>query len=588
MTKFYSKKYVPSTRFISAFFACFLFALVFGGKIANAAETVDQSSLYDTGIFSPVYNFAVNFTPTTYNITAFEFAVTNNLNNLNVGLTICSGVATSGLPSLSCGTNVFVASTSAVQNGSGVHKISFTSPIPLIAGSHYYAIVSGTSGAGFSMKQNSGGTVKDFYTVGYGGNLTNQYSNGFYFKTYYDTAFFSNVVRPVATNLIFKPNAKNEVQFYYDFCGNYSNVNDVTAALDVYNGNYFSLPHNVLSIIKDKTNFTGPQMCSGLFSLYYDTTGDSSSIGQLAAEILLNDYGVGTTSIIYSLPVSYSIGSGSNYIRSGDISPIVFPVSSTSTYQLHVIYDLTGLDWATTSICYYNDFGNNSSLCFTPTSPRGFGVINWPNNGVTNIGTLNFRGFFSSPDYLTLKSGFIDIQFVGDQLITNAAGIFGSSTADMVCSAAEWNSTSTYLGMNFTYLKCSVMKSLLDIGEKVGNAPAAAANGFIYVLKNTFPLNLFAQFKQSWDDSETAALPVTLSFMNVIDANGNIHITPPPLGGAATTTLLVWGPDVISGNSIAQNFIDFIRALSTFFFWYLFISQIYYLATEVTDNVDNK
>ena len=147
-------KYVNSIRGFLFVPLLVLGVLVFGGEV-SAAELVDQAQLVDTGIFSPVYNVGIDFIPTASNITAFEFAVTNNLNNLNVGLTICRGVATSGLPSTGCGSNTFVASTSQVFSGNGVKKISCPAAVGLIAGVPHYAIVVGQSGAGFSIKQNS-------------------------------------------------------------------------------------------------------------------------------------------------------------------------------------------------------------------------------------------------------------------------------------------------------------------------------------------------------------------------------------------------------------------------------------------------
>lgn len=169
------------------------------------------------------------------------------------------------------------------------------------------------------------------------------------------------------------------------------------------------------------------------------------------------------------------------------------------------------------------------------------------------------------------------------------ADIFATSTHSMVCTDEEWNATSTYLGMNFTTMKCSILQSMLDITDKAAHYPAVAAQGVVNVLGTVFPLNIFVKFKESWDSSATTALPSALTYIDMADSSGNVYFTRPAVAGLATSSpQLIWGPSLFTSNATALALIAFIKAFSTYLFWYLFIMQLYRYATTVADELGDK
>jgi len=177
--------------------------------------------------------------------------------------------------------------------------------------------------------------------------------------------------------------------------------------------------------------------------------------------------------------------------------------------------------------------------------------------------------------------------FVLDAMIPDALSVFGTSSRAMVCSDDEWNSTSTYLGMNFTVIKCSVFQTTFDVAQKVSAVPTSLAQGFIGTLSNIFPLSLFVQIKTTWDDSATAVLPDNLSWLEIGDAEQNVYLPLPSLWYGSTSPMLVWGPAITSGNSALIAGVAGFRVFTTLGLWYLFIMQLYYLAVNVTEDFND-
>jgi len=257
------------------------------------------------------------------------------------------------------------------------------------------------------------------------------------------------------------------------------------------------------------------------------------------------------------------------------VSPLYLPYDTAATTTLPFNYDFTDMSWSGGEVCLYNEISKTlTDYCIDITEESGMEYIDYPSPVSAYHLTGSYR-LLSSGGSTLLTSEIFDIYWYAvNPEITNAE-IFATSTADFVCTAEEWAVDSWWVR-----LKCSTFKTSLDIAEKIANIPKIIASGFANTLKNIFPFNIAAKFYESWQASETGALPDGLSFLTPADENGDISVNfPRQWAGTATTSIVIFGPGLVG--SAGTTFFTGTRTLSTYLMWGIFIFGIYKMAKRI-------
>lgn len=181
-----------------------------------------------------------------------------------------------------------------------------------------------------------------------------------------------------------------------------------------------------------------------------------------------------------------------------------------------------------------------------------------------------------------------DIDYINDHLYNggvyfnsgSATSSFATSSASfnmdahsIACSEAEWNATSSFLGINGTLLRCETTAGMILIGEGFVNMVNSAIRGMIDGFQYLFPVNLVVMINQSWVKSASSTLPTTMAWLDSeIAANGDITTgTSSPVAGATFTSSTIWGTNLNSNVSSWETWRQRIWDATTFVWWALFL-----------------
>lgn len=111
-----------------------------------------------------------------------------------------------------------------------------------------------------------------------------------------------------------------------------------------------------------------------------------------------------------------------------------------------------------------------------------------------------------------------------------------------------------------------------DITSTSTGAMDSAIQSSMNILGKFFPFDIGYNVYNSWQNSETTAIPSELSFLDIADNEGNVYYDFQEVLGLPTSSpMLMFGPDVWNDNTAAATFFARIRTLSKYLMWVIFL-----------------
>lgn len=156
---------------------------------------------------------------------------------------------------------------------------------------------------------------------------------------------------------------------------------------------------------------------------------------------------------------------------------------------------------------------------------------------------------------------------------TSAA--FNLNTRTIACSEEEWNSSSSFLGINGTLIRCQTTTGMLNIGQGFINMIKSAINGVLNGIKSLFPVNLIVGLTEAWNTSASSTLPADMAWLtNEVDpTTGNITINPGEAFASSTglaisgDPIVIWGQDMGGDDPMWTEWRLRIRAILGWLIW---------------------
>jgi len=376
-----------------------------------------------------------------------------------------------------------------------------------------------------------------------------------------------------------------QIPVYWNVCNDFADINSAYAFINIGEG------IGITSLIQDKTEFIGPQKCSGLMNITVQSSAFEQNI--LATTTIMMSLTDTSDNVveIESSPFFYNINAGGdsgNYIQTLFSSPLKVEyqnLASSSTTTLPFIYDLTDMNYASGSICVYNELSRSvTDYCVTPTSATGNDSIDIPNTP----GGFNLNGsiVFVINSVPVLKSNIFEIIFNNLNPENPVLDLLGTSTVNFVCTPEEWASDSWT-----TQFKCNVFLGVYDFFGFIQRAIDSVVKSFVRSFLTMFPFVLPAQISNSWSLSETTLLPDSLSWLDMSDANGNLYVTIPKeiLKSEADYQFMFFGADMFGATSSKPRLmIANFRSITPFLTWIAFIWAIWGAGLAVYQDLTNK
>jgi len=337
--------------------------------------------------------------------------------------------------------------------------------------------------------------------------------------------------------------------------------------------------------------------CSnGAWAAIFDGSGLTGS-----NRLVIDDTFYGTT--MASVDVNWQTVTG--FIKfdygASNIIPIDTTPSDGATTTLNFTYNICDdPDYSATSSKIYlgtqygdhyqNDNLSANSNYYQATTCSGTGKITFHiDHGYTGA----FRAYYAyanSYNYVILKSGYFYVNATytpGGLKSSTSFDLFGSSTHDLACSEAEWNATNTnWIGINGTQMKCTAIQATLDTVAVINNFFIKLLSDLMNkVGANIFPLTIPIRIYDSWQASANTALPQSIQWLDIADAEGNIYYSFPKewTGQATDTKIPIWGKNVFGSNNASLLFFAHIRSFITFVLWATFAWSFYNMAHEFYD-----
>lgn len=352
-------------------------------------------------------------------------------------------------------------------------------------------------------------------------------------------------------------------------------------------GNYYRLRFN-----KDDNTYqdsapigTENNPCSGVYTFseiapdYEDSgTGYISIIDDIGGEI------ASTSPFLYT--VYTPVGQTGAFIKPRFKSPVYADYFQATSTDLIFDYD----------VCMDDNFDTNSEICIDFVDTRSMGQLDYNKTdfckklsnckGQVNIDfpiatgdmTAYFRASYYSgnlPDSQYVSSNpFLFTLYNSDAKDT--ANIFSkTSIHEMACSQEDWASDDWW-----DEIKCGTFETTLNGLNSIVNGLKLTINKTIRLFTNIFPFNFITKINECWEDSEFSSLPTELETINFLDKDGNVKIDLPS-EWSESGTITFWGTDIFKANKTSTAFFDFIRNLSRYALWAMFIFGVYETAYDV-------
>lgn len=201
----------------------------------------------------------------------------------------------------------------------------------------------------------------------YNGNLTSSDVSGIYS---FNQSVKNYTFGPVITGSVYWAGVGSQygqiggqwsIPFFWDVCSSYENIDTLSAYLDGISGETAKV-----ELIKDKTEFIGPQLCKGINYITGPIEKTNSATG--TASIRLNTDPLGTdivvaTSSIFNYVINNG-GSPDDYLAVIGENPYYIIHSSATSTLLRFSYNFTDLDYSGGSVCLYNmDSATSTAYC---------------------------------------------------------------------------------------------------------------------------------------------------------------------------------------------------------------------------------
>lgn len=248
-----------------------------------------------------------------------------------------------------------------------------------------------------------------------------------------------------------------------------------------------------------------------------------------------------------------------------------FDYTKTATTSLAFQYNVcSDANYSTSSkICIRNTShptNDPSNYCINLETCSGTGNIELPVFAQENSLTMNFSYYDKNNNYQLGSNEFFIVYYNGTY-DTRAKWLV--EAGEIACTPEEWASDNIFMN-----IKCGAFTSGVVIAQTLGNSAAAGVRILIRMLDGVFPFNLPIKIKQCWENSETKLLPSELNKINILDESGNVKINMPS-EWAESGSITIWGNDVWNATNESNEFFVFIRNLSRYLIWGIFISIIY-------------
>jgi len=144
-------------------------------------------------------------------------------------------------------------------------------------------------------------------------------------------------------------------------------------------------------------------------------------------------------------------------------------------------------------------------------------------------------------------------------------GDFNATAYHLTCSDEDW------AGDWWTRLGCSIRFGEIIIQNRASEMLSRTMSKAWSALKNMFPFNFANLMNTSWSAASVSGVPAELSFLDMLDDEGNISFDFSAMTGA-TTTLTFWGANTFDNTN--GEFTK-IRTISKYIFYGLLFLYIY-------------
>lgn len=480
---------------------------------------------------------------------------------------------------------VSASSVSTASNGGDVDFV-FSSGQSLVAGQLYFIMVQGDFGYSTSNYLTTAWQypnaisellwMGDPTSPGLSGSFNDR---DFYFKEYVEgQAYHSTVHWAGVGQQAAKVGGSWSVPILYDFCDDYANLNDLIAT---FYDDAFSTG-DASKVLFDKSLIGPPRSCSGQLNLTGPVI-ESSAFNSSSAFIELHSSSEGfiASSSLFDVVVTSDVVSASstNFVE-------IFTPNNDQRYSS-----------ASSSVLFQLNYGNenfdvvklkihsvelNSNFNFVYNIEKGTSSVLFP--VISGLVAGNYYAtanlaFFSSSS--TLASDVVHFIIGADtpSRPNNDVVALIPASPTSYCSIDE-----TQNGDTWVKLKCSIFNSFITFFNWTGDFLKIYLSDVKLALGFLFPFNIPIQFYNSWQEaSDSASMSNVLQPLDNILVDNNLIITiPAGLSGTGQDRQVpVFGPAVFGFTPALVAFFAFVRVLSTYFTWGLFLFYIYGLANDV-------
>lgn len=362
-----------------------------------------------------------------------------------------------------------------------------------------------------------------------------------------------------------------QIPVYWDVCGDYSNINSASIT---FTPNDTGVKQDyALWAVRPKTEFIGPQKCSGL--IYYDGYVPLDSTAT-SGFITLTLYGTSTTPLldINTVPFDVSLGDPTPgaYITS-IYSKSVYELSGATTTPIIFTWNMGSLAWGGTNICLYKDSGtgelvsgSSTGLCVAVTATSSSAVIYYPISTSTDF----FSGYLGSDTFDSLQSSNIGILFFGKTWKEPGEVDCVPPVLDTTHDCDGFDTSGSVLSMG--QMQCAFAKGFHVIGYVMFVPHCSSINTFkdnYSIFKRGFPFNAFFDITDTIDSaiassSESATTSIGIPFINPSSTSSNKFYIIPVVSSSSLSNAI--GSDNRNTFRLTIGFIMWILAAVTVYF----------------------
>ena len=264
---------------------------------------------------------------------------------------------------------------------------------------------------------------------------------------------------------------------------------------------------------------------------------------------------------------------------------IDYSLQTSGTTTLPFKYNVcSDPNYSTSSkICFHSgDYLENSptKYCSILSTCSGTSSIDFPLFYQEHTFHVNFA-YYDNNNQRQLVSNNFNLVFYNGGI--NPTENWAVDAANIACSPEEWGDNSWW-----TQFRCGSATTFVVIGQAIGNSVKTVLSMFLRGLEFIFPFNIPIKIYDCWEASENGILPAELSAINFLDESGNVKVNLPS-EWAENKAITMWGNDAWNATPATTAIFAFIKALSKYGLWAIFIFGVWGIGKDIyNENTNNK